>query len=297
MHCLADDCEYGAVKNNLIHNHIVVGVLCDQLSEKLEAQGSKLTLEEARKAESRTEGKEILRGGRVEAMSHASYRQPRPQHTPKRELLKCTNCGYEQKGQKCFAHGKECNGCGKLGHYVKQCQQEKKTHSKKKYSQKGRVNEVGDDSEKSEKELFLGTLSVASLTSDGWLAPVIVNRKSVIFKLDTGASVTAIGKDAVSRDNKMRAVSRMLRGAGNAPITVLGFIDTVLQYKDKEIKETLYVIEGQQTPLLSRRACEDLGLVKRLDALDIEIYFFQYFFYANCYFCLVLIIILVVFSF
>ena len=74
----------------------MVGVLCDQLSEKLESQGSNLTLEEAmelaRKAESRAEGKEILRGGRVEAMSHASYRQPRQQHTPKRELSKCANC-------------------------------------------------------------------------------------------------------------------------------------------------------------------------------------------------------------
>ena len=47
------------------------------------------------------------------------------------------------------------------------------------------------------------------------------------------------------------AVSRSLRGAGNAPVTVLRCIDAVLLYKDREIKETLYVIEGQQTPLLS----------------------------------------------
>lgn len=65
LYRLADDCEYGLLKNELIRDRIIVGVLDDALSDRLHSK-LKLTLEEAvqisRQAEARQQSREVVRG-------------------------------------------------------------------------------------------------------------------------------------------------------------------------------------------------------------------------------------------
>ena len=65
LYRLADDCEYGLLKNELIRDKIIVRVLDDAFSDRLQSK-LKLTLEEAvqisRQAEARQQSRKVVRG-------------------------------------------------------------------------------------------------------------------------------------------------------------------------------------------------------------------------------------------
>lgn len=65
LYRLADNCNYGALRDDLIRDRIVVGVLDDSLSDRLQSKGT-LTLTQAvqmsRQAESRAQNRDIVRG-------------------------------------------------------------------------------------------------------------------------------------------------------------------------------------------------------------------------------------------
>lgn len=65
LYRIADDCEYGVLKNELIRDRIIVGVLDDALSDKLQSN-TKLTLDDAvklsRQSEARKQSKDVVRG-------------------------------------------------------------------------------------------------------------------------------------------------------------------------------------------------------------------------------------------
>ena len=65
LYRIAEDCEYGTLKDQLIRDQIVVGVLDDTLSDHLQAK-SDLTLADAvrmsRQAEARKQNRPVVRG-------------------------------------------------------------------------------------------------------------------------------------------------------------------------------------------------------------------------------------------
>ena len=65
LYRLADNCDYGTLKDDLIRDRIVVGVLDDTLSDRLQSKGT-LTLAQAvqmsRQAESRAQNRDLVRG-------------------------------------------------------------------------------------------------------------------------------------------------------------------------------------------------------------------------------------------
>ena len=81
LYRLADDCEYSSLKNELIRDRIIVGVLDDALSDRLQSTSIhfKLTLEEAvqmsRQAEARQQSKEAVHGSAQANNKHGKFGQ------------------------------------------------------------------------------------------------------------------------------------------------------------------------------------------------------------------------------
>ena len=77
LYRLAEDCEYGPLKDSLIRDRIVVGVVDDSLSDRLQAKAD-LTLETAvqmsRQAEARKQNKDLIRGSATSEMATDSTR-------------------------------------------------------------------------------------------------------------------------------------------------------------------------------------------------------------------------------
>ena len=202
LYKIAADCENGTLKNELIRDRIIVGVVDDSLSDRLQSK-PKLTLQEAvqiaRQAEERKYNRDVVRGdatkssdvyyvangaqtkGRYHKQNPRSQETKGPHTPPKKSGDKCNWCGHERHDRKvCPARSVTCNKCKKKGHYQAVCQ------SKPSFSKS--VNEVKSLWE--DQVLFLGEINGES--NDSWTAQIGVNGHNTKFKLETGASVCVL---------------------------------------------------------------------------------------------------------
>ena len=96
-------------------------------------------------------------------------------------------CGrHHTKPEHCFAKDKKCSKCQKVGHFASVCWSKS-------------VSEVSSDGGGCTKgssvdRWFLGALSSDSDQDEKWKVQLKVGSKLVMFKIDTGADITAISK-------------------------------------------------------------------------------------------------------
>lgn len=140
LHKLAETCEYGSLKDDLIRDRLVVGLLDLGLSEELQLD-PKLTLQSATKIARNSEivkkQQSELRdrtehGAAIEELGRSSERRnhgrvlrkpgkPPTLHTTSRKLCKWCGSTEQHFKRQCPAFGKLCNNCGKTGHFATVC--------------------------------------------------------------------------------------------------------------------------------------------------------------------------------
>ena len=139
LYRFAENCEYGTLKDELIRDRIIVGVLDDTLSDRPQAK-SDLTLAAAarisRQAEARKQNRTVVCG--VETQNEVYYvSQPRspnkqqatnnqPVRPAKKEFSKndrpCFWCGHQNHDRKYSpARVTICGNCNKKGHFQPVC--------------------------------------------------------------------------------------------------------------------------------------------------------------------------------
>ena len=209
LHCLAEHCEFGVLKDELFRDRIVVGLKDKKLSEKLQLD-SKLTLEkavtQARQSETVKKQQDILQGTQpgppsanvdqiLKKRGKGGKGKDQKDKPPKSSKLagktpetKCTIClGTAHSKQECPARDSKCNKCFKKGHWAKACKSQLKRKVEEVYS----CPEV-----ELEGEFLLGQLTevdmVEGSSKESWKCEVKLNGHAVKFKVDTGADVTVI---------------------------------------------------------------------------------------------------------
>ncbi|UYV80311.1 hypothetical protein LAZ67_18002370 [Cordylochernes scorpioides] len=282
LYVLAETCSYGILKEEMIRDRLVVGVENFNLSEKLQLE-SELTLEKAiqivRQSESvKNQQKEIRqdtenrnvdvinrKGGRDGTIfqktrmkgtkTYNSNFPKNPQGWSSNEKRKCFRCGYYQGHSKeqCPAKDAICNKCRKKGHFAKVC------HTKT-------VQEVSS----SQNYAFIGIVGMQENAEDKWCEVIKVNDQPIKFKIDTGAEVSVMPEGIYLQhfgylktekaDKNLFAVSKK--------IEVNGMFQAFLESKRQKCEETIYIVKGVARPLLSCRASEILGLVRRINIVE-----------------------------
>ena len=203
LHCLVEHCNYGALQSEMIRDRIVVGLLDANLSMKLQMD-PELTLEKATTAARQSElvktQQDVVRGetkpnvDAVESKRPEEKRGKQPQNrftsrhsstaeTPPRQSHKqiCTRCGKTPSHGKQHCPAKEavCHKCSKKGHYQAMC----------------RTSKLAQVEAQPEEQEFLGTLKDQSpVTNSPWEVNLSLNGVPVLFKIDTGADVSAISE-------------------------------------------------------------------------------------------------------
>ncbi|UYV65638.1 K02A2.6-like [Cordylochernes scorpioides] len=259
LYVLAETCSYGSLKEEMIRDRLVVGVKNFNLSEKLQLE-SELTLEKAiqivRQSESvKNQQKEIRqdtenrnvdvidrKGGRNGTIfqktrmkgtkTYNSNFPKNPQGWSSNEKRKCFRCGYYQGHSKeqCPAKDAICNKCRKKGHFAKVCQT--KT-----------VQEVSS----SQNYAFIGIVGMQE-NAEG----------AEVSVMPEGIYLQHFGYLKTEKaDKNLFAVSKK--------IEVNGMFQAFLESKRQKCEETIYIVKGVARPLLSCRASEILGLVRRIN--------------------------------
>ncbi|KAJ8375467.1 hypothetical protein SKAU_G00060470 [Synaphobranchus kaupii] len=108
---------------------------------------------------------------------------------------------------------------------------------------------------------------IADAGGSPWMTELKMDAHKTVFKIDTGADVTAVPETLYARGQFSRLVrpTRILKGPGRNPLQVKGKFTATLSKGNKTTKEDIYVVEG-----LSRPAATALQLVARLDDVSLD---------------------------
>ena len=181
---------------------------------------------------------------------------------------KCGKCGlHHTKPEHCIARGKKCSKCQRVGHFAAVCWSKSVSE----------VRRNADDTTKGSRDdhWFLGALSSDSQQDNKWKVQLEVSGKPVVFKIDTGADITAMSKttfDSLPYQPKLDPSSIALFSPGGK-LQCAGQFKTAVTRCNKEYEVDIFVISGEHASnLLGRQAACEMGLVARLDEVDAELF-------------------------
>ena len=117
---------------------------------------------------------------------------------------------------------------------------------------------------------FLDAVSHQPTATTTWHIRLTVNGKEMVFKIHTGAEVTAIFKDAYMAigHSKLQRPSKIPCGPNKQPLDVLGHITVQLAYKQRSIRHHVYVVKSLNQNLLGLPTILALNILSRVDDLS-----------------------------
>ena len=277
LYNLAEHCNFGVLREELIRDRIVVGIRDKALSEKLQLEAD-LTLEKAmnfaRQKETVRKQQIVLRGDAKQSIDAVGVRKfsklrknqvnqnERPtfderqkNQRDKAKVEKCDRCLRPMHLKKnCPAKDSKCHKCGKTGHWQRACRSKE-------------ISEVAG--EIFPNDFFWGEITVESIESESWEANLEVNDCKFQFKLDSGAEVTVVPKtvyDKVSNKQsfKLQPADKILLGPCKYRLNCLGKFNARITSNKKSIVEEIYVVKDLSKPLLGKSACVSLNLLNKI---------------------------------
>ena len=274
LYHLAETCNYGDLKSEMIRDRLVVGIRDENLSQQLQTD-SELTLDKAKKRIRQKEAvhqqQDILKGRDANLSSDLEgikYKSRHASSTRKYDSTpatskKCTRCGKAKHPRdKCPARDAECFKCHKKGHYGSMCLSKKPTTTVSTVQS----TEQTDTSETDSDNTFLGT--VQSQEETRWVTVLKVNNLDVTFKIDTGAEVSAINEATFKKllDVQLKKPTKSLYGPAMSPLDVLGQFTAKLTFKNVTCR--VFVVKGLKCNLLGLPAITSLNLISRINSVQ-----------------------------
>ena len=207
----------------------------------------------------------ILKRGEDLSLSYVGKR-PSVRPASRAPTPKCLRCGKTHQRNQCPAKDTICYKCHRRGHFGKFCFS--KTMAA--VSEEPPTDIQSETSEEPSDSNFLDAVSSQSSTTTAWHIQVNVNDREVMFKIDTGAEVTAISKDAYKAIGhpKLQRPGKILCSPNKQPLDVVGCITVRLGYKQRSIRHHVYVVNSLNHNLLGLPAILSLNILLRVDDLN-----------------------------
>ncbi|XP_061722995.1 uncharacterized protein K02A2.6-like [Cydia pomonella] len=272
------NCEYGTLEDSLIRDRIVIGVRSDSLREKLLAEHDltlQKTIDLSRSAEQvKMQVKTMKQAPTVDAVTWNSQNtnikkkednikmNNKKREDKSEETFHCGRCDTIHGRRNCPAFKKICLRCNRRNHLTKCCKI--KT-----------VDSLLQNEEYDSEDGFM----VSSIDTDDdvgtedWYEPLTLpNGVTVMFKLDSGSRCNVINREIMDRTKSHLSPSttRYLTSYSKHKMQVLGEAKLVTIIKGRQNLIKYYVVDEKVSPILGRKTCEKLNLVKRIDAITIN---------------------------
>ena len=248
---LADRCDFGDKREEIIRDRLVIGTNDRELSQELQLKAD-LTLDMAMKMARQVEAvRASVKEQRHELTSADSvncnfnnqkkpkkykpinkpknnYNQPKQQQQQQQHQgqgqrrpghrgqgNKCKQCGYIHRSKRedaCPAIGQKCNKCNNIGHFASMC------YSKTKMNNNYSIHNVATEDQ--EDADFIGSVSVSEQCRDtpAWRVTLRIMNQPVKFKIDSGADVTVMSyatyRSLGGSQSKLKPVTSALSSPG-----------------------------------------------------------------------------------
>ena len=196
------------------------------------------------------------------------------------EVYECKKCGTQHAYGQCPAYGKRCHKCNKLHHFVVGCKFKVNTIQNNNESEDDGDFVMDCDKPKFVKEsikLNIGAISNKNVAVDminrsrEWNEKIHINNLPVNFKLDCGAECNVLPANVAKKlgITRLRSTNATLEMFGGFYIKPIGIVNIQCKVNERSSFQNFYVVKEANTkPLLGLIACEYLGLIKRVYALD-----------------------------
>ena len=261
----AKSCEFGVLTDSLIKDRIVCGITDDRTRSRLLREPD-LTLQKAldicrANEATATQMKLLTSGGGASA--EASGIADIDLHTVERSKAQtnkqCGRCGSRHTWQQsCPAIGAECRKCGRKNHFARACRSKPKIDTIKQ-----------EHSEDEDDDMVIDTLQKAAPKTKEWQAPVKINDKKVLFKIDTGAQCNVMSKKTynhVSKETLQKSRTRLVTFGGHK-IQACGKITLACEHKGRYTPARFEVVEQDVPSILGLKTCTEMNLIKRVDSI------------------------------
>uniref|UniRef100_A0A8C6NU34 Gypsy retrotransposon integrase-like protein 1 n=1 Tax=Nothobranchius furzeri TaxID=105023 RepID=A0A8C6NU34_NOTFU len=260
----------------MIRDHIVVGIRDSRLSERLQLDPDLTlakTITQAWQQEEIKKQQQLLRGGHTESKGanvdaiNTNRGRPRYRQTPPRRpeqfMSMRKNVRDAARARNTLGNGaqprRRCVGnVKKKGHFAAVCRSSQRV-------------ETLVESDPEEDIAFMGSVNTDE-TEEERLKKLNFNGENVTFKLDTGASVTAVPASMYSevRDGSLLAPSKKIKGPDNCPLKVLGVMRAHIKSEKTETRQDVYVVSNLVMPLMGLPAIIKLNLIKQVASVQQE---------------------------
>lgn len=298
---LASVCNFAALEDSLVRDRLVSGILDLSLQERL-LQQSALTLEKAedicRASEiSKIQVKDLHNDKEVDFIKQSwrnksNQKQSGQSRSQAQESgnsnYDCLKCGRRHPAGNCPAFGKMCSICNKLNHFAIGCKNKnsRKQVSEKYYDKSKNVKKIqkktvhecntNDDalSDDDSDSLYIDTITLDHIStkkslSKSWTIDIVINSKTLIFKLDTGASCNVLPLNIYNKlgfkNIRVDSEHTSIITYGNNKIDATGTVILDCYVKGVKCKIRFLLVDVDSAPILGLNACMKLNLLKRVD--------------------------------
>ena len=263
-------CDFGDLRDSLIRDRIVGGVLSDELRGEL-LKKPDLVLQKAHDyrrifeaAELQTYKFSTPAGAGTE---HSIGIQPvnKVNEHDKKPPRACTLCGYKHpftKPSRCPAFGKLCLKCKRKGHFAQVCPGNVKGGSRVDVMQH-------TQSSSQEVHTYFESIELGSVLDDSKsrksMVTIQIGGQAVEIKADTDAEATVIPYHLYEKITKkpLQRIQQPLKGwLATKPVHPRGCVRLPTQYKNRQVDLLYLVVDVNLTPLLGCDACLDLEVLK-----------------------------------
>ena len=273
---LSTDCEFGELKDSLIRDIIVIGILDKRVQERL-LRESELTLKRAieisTSSEQTKQHTEALRQEsdvsivnksynrtdrsdfRQSSLGKSNYSQAQGVRNMGNSVIKnCRYCGGTHSKGRCPAYHQVCRRCNKEGHFAKVC-----------LSKPINVVNVADEEEES---FVIDTIAIMQISNNtSWEVQLKSNGTMINYKLDTGAQVNVIPFKTLSglrMNPKLQPTRVKLTAYNGTAIPVRGQCNINIQHNQQQHQLPFIVSDADFPAILGLASCKLLNLITRV---------------------------------
>lgn len=284
LYTLSEHCEYGQMRDDLIRDHIVLGIRDGDLSKKMQMVAD-LTLAKAiqmvRTHESVEREGQLQRGDANSPSVDRVNRKPqRTFHQSNSFEQSCSRCGNEPHSRKqCPASTAKCLNCGLVGHFAKLCRSKSSksssstAHQKRSSpKQRRRVKAVDADFEgesSDDNSFYIGQIrkSIRHVESE-WIFTAKIGENIRKFEIDSGADETVAPPSYYNEQFELSKPEIRLDGPDGHPLHIIGMQKLPITYRDTTSIQNVYLIRNQKTALLGKPAIKAFNLIRRTNRIE-----------------------------
>ena len=180
----------------------------------------------------------------------------------RRKTVLCSRCGYDNSHEVCPAIGESCTKCNRPNHFAKMCKSKVKHEPKTHSNFKKNVHDVTG-----QNEFFVDSLETDDDKPEEWRVTLKTSGSHVNYKLDTGSQVNILLKhqyQSLRKKPRLHKTQIKLKSYSKHDIPVLGACVLDVEHHGKTAKVFFVVVKDATTAILGVKACDRLGLVKRV---------------------------------